>query len=54
MHEGILGAVVNVVLLVSVSLATRPQPPAHTAAFLQPSPPDPAQVAGSEIHRDSI
>lgn len=32
-HEGILGLVVNIILLVSVSLLDRPQAPEHTAAF---------------------
>jgi solute:Na+ symporter, SSS family len=35
-HEGLLGAAVNVALLVSVSLATRPQPAEHASAFLHP------------------
>lgn len=33
-HEGILGVVVNTVVLIVVSLATRPQSPTHAAAFV--------------------
>ncbi|MEJ2679811.1 MAG: hypothetical protein P8174_12185 [Gemmatimonadota bacterium] len=32
-HEGILGLIVNIAVLVSVSLATRPQDPEHVEAF---------------------
>ena len=33
-HEGVLGVVVNVIVLVLVSLATRPQAATHSAAFV--------------------
>jgi SSS family solute:Na+ symporter len=35
-HEGILGVVVNVIVLVAVSLATKPQARTHAEAFVDP------------------
>jgi SSS family solute:Na+ symporter len=40
-HEGLLGLVVNVALLVGVSLATSPQRTEHSGAFVDVSPADP-------------
>ncbi|MGH7504722.1 MAG: sodium:solute symporter family protein [Longimicrobiales bacterium] len=36
-HEGILGVIVNTIVLVAVSLATRPQTDSHTAPFVEAS-----------------
>lgn len=36
MHEGVLGLLVHVPVLVAVSLATRPQEPPHVEAFVEP------------------
>lgn len=43
-HEGVLGLVVNVAVLVTVSIATAPQPGDHTREFVdaEPASPDPA------------
>ncbi|MGD2067240.1 MAG: sodium:solute symporter family protein [Gemmatimonadota bacterium] len=35
-HEGIMGILVHVPVLVAVSLATKPQPPGHVEAFVEP------------------
>jgi SSS family solute:Na+ symporter len=37
LHEGILGLMVHIPVLVGVSLATRPQDRDHTEAFLRPA-----------------
>jgi solute:Na+ symporter, SSS family len=44
-HEGILAVIVNVAVLITVSLLTRPQPEAHTAAFLEEETTAPPAVA---------
>jgi SSS family solute:Na+ symporter len=43
-HEGILGLVVNVAVLVAVSRATPVQPAAHTAVFVDEADPEMARV----------
>lgn len=45
LHEGLLGLGVNIVLLVGVSLLTKPQGEQHTTAFVRPS--DQPRAAGS-------
>jgi solute:Na+ symporter, SSS family len=47
-HEGILGLVVNIVVLVAVSLATRPQDPEHVEAFCAAEEAQPALEAAAD------
>ena len=36
LHEGVLGLLVHIPVLVAVSLATQPQDPDHTESFVSP------------------
>ncbi len=49
-HEGILGVVVNTLVLVTASLLTRPQPAEHAAAFVDAPAGAPAGAAGPARH----
>ncbi len=46
-HEGILGLIVNIIVLVTVSLLTRPQDPDHVAEFVEAKAhiPEPVEAA---------
>ncbi|MGH7476631.1 MAG: sodium:solute symporter family protein [Longimicrobiales bacterium] len=46
-HEGILGLLVNVVVLITVSYATRPQQPLHVAAFTTAAAAEPMPVGAA-------
>jgi SSS family solute:Na+ symporter len=43
-HEGILGLFVNIAVLITVSLLTRPQKPPHVDAFVLPAEPSAAAI----------